>query len=169
MYYCDANGIAGTFCPEFDIMEANQYSFLSTAHKCDAPEKGYYAKCDAPGSNKANVHHQEENSYGPGPENKINTLRKFHVKVEFHEEDNQLSSYTVTLSQDGKTLELTSSAEDDAKLLEMTPDFKSGMAFVVSNWSDKSEELNTWLQGDKCSGECDKPTLNFSNLQFNTV
>ena len=26
-YYCDANQVGGTFCPEFDIMEANKFSW----------------------------------------------------------------------------------------------------------------------------------------------
>ena len=26
-YYCDANQVGGNFCPEFDIMEANQWAF----------------------------------------------------------------------------------------------------------------------------------------------
>ena len=26
-YYCDANAIAGEFCPEFDIMQANKFSW----------------------------------------------------------------------------------------------------------------------------------------------
>ena len=26
-YYCDANQVGGTFCPEFDIMEADMYSY----------------------------------------------------------------------------------------------------------------------------------------------
>jgi len=26
-YYCDANAVGGNYCPEFDLMEANQKAF----------------------------------------------------------------------------------------------------------------------------------------------
>ena len=102
MYYCDANQYDGNFCPEFDIMEANQYSFHSTAHACDTPnENGHYDNCDKIGSCSANVHDLGESEYGPGEGYKINTLKTFHVKIEFHkDEDDEFTGYTITLSQD---------------------------------------------------------------------
>ena len=49
-YYCGAND-KEDLCPEFDIMEANQYAWHSTVHQCDAPsDKGHYHKCDGPGN-----------------------------------------------------------------------------------------------------------------------
>lgn len=33
-YYCDANQVGGTYCPEMDILEANKYAMASTAHTC---------------------------------------------------------------------------------------------------------------------------------------
>lgn len=35
--YCDANQVSGNYCPEFDIMEANKWSWATTPHKCDSP------------------------------------------------------------------------------------------------------------------------------------
>ncbi len=35
--YCDANQVSGNWCPEFDLMEANKWSWASTPHKCDLP------------------------------------------------------------------------------------------------------------------------------------
>jgi len=55
-YYCDANEVSGVFCPEFDIMEANTYSFRSTPHPCDAPDaNGHYTNCDRGGTGAIDV------------------------------------------------------------------------------------------------------------------
>ena len=45
--YCDANQVDGNWCPEFDIMEADKYSWATTPHTCDNPnDKGFYYHCD---------------------------------------------------------------------------------------------------------------------------
>ena len=50
-YYCDANQVGGTYCPEFDIMEANKFAMQTTPHSCDAPtDKGHYNNCNRSGS-----------------------------------------------------------------------------------------------------------------------
>ena len=50
-YYCDANQVGGTYCPEFDIMEANKYAMQVTPHYCDSPtDKGHYNSCNRSGS-----------------------------------------------------------------------------------------------------------------------
>ena len=49
--YCDANQVDGNWCPEFDIMEANKYSWATTPHKCDSPNTaGFYSYCDQGGT-----------------------------------------------------------------------------------------------------------------------
>ena len=49
-YYCDANKVRGTFCPEIDLMEANTYAFQATPHNCTNPVNGFYENCDRSGS-----------------------------------------------------------------------------------------------------------------------
>ena len=46
-YYCGSQYGRG-FCPEFDVMEANAYSWRTNAHACDLPtEAGHYTRCDS--------------------------------------------------------------------------------------------------------------------------
>ena len=103
--YCDANQVDGNWCPEFDIMEANKYSWASTPHKCDAPsDKGHYYYCDQGGTGQQNIYDKLAwNGYGPGSEYTINTDQPFHVKIEFFEDGGQFSAFTTTFTQNGKT------------------------------------------------------------------
>ena len=34
-YYCDANDVGGQWCPEMDMMEANNLAWHTTPHRCD--------------------------------------------------------------------------------------------------------------------------------------
>lgn len=82
--YCDANKIGGHWCPEFDLMEANKYSWHTTAHKCDTPVNGVYDNCDRGGTCSLNIH--ENNIAGeflPGSTSGIDTNYEFHVKLDF--------------------------------------------------------------------------------------
>jgi len=37
MHYCDAAAVGGNYCPEFDIMEANQWAYRACNHECSQP------------------------------------------------------------------------------------------------------------------------------------
>ena len=103
--YCDANMGNGNWCPEFDIMEANKYSWATTPHKCDSPnDKGFYNNCDKGGTCAQNIVDQlAYNGYGPGSDHTINTDLPFHAKVDFNSDNGKFSSFTVTMSQNGRT------------------------------------------------------------------
>lgn len=92
-YYCDANGISGEFCPNFDIMESNTYTFQTIPKKCDDPKNGHYSKCDGKGQCHLKTQQIDKKAYGPGVGYTINTLAPFHVRIEFG-----FSSYKVMLS-----------------------------------------------------------------------
>ncbi len=64
-YYCDANQVGGTYCPEMDVMEANKYAMASTAHTCNYIAPHYYSYCDRGGCG-TNVLNQHGNEFGPG-------------------------------------------------------------------------------------------------------
>ena len=101
MYYCDANQIGGAFCPEFDIMEANIFAYRAVNHHCDDPSNGHYSWCDREGSCAVDIitDFPDTDPYGPGSSYTINTLREFHVRVDFVEDSQGLlSQYSITLS-----------------------------------------------------------------------
>lgn len=77
-YYCDAQGVGGEYCPEFDIMEANKYAFQTTAHACSTPVNGHYdSNCEHGGlciTNSVDLwNHTGQMNFGPGSGYKINT------------------------------------------------------------------------------------------------
>lgn len=82
--YCDANKIGGHWCPEFDLMEANKYSWHTTAHKCDTPTDGVYNNCDRVGECTLNIHENDiAGEFLPGSTFGIDTNFEFHVKLDF--------------------------------------------------------------------------------------
>ena len=101
-FYCDAGMGFPAHCPEFDIMEANQYAFATTPHKCDAPNgNGHYYNCDGSGAAANSV--DNGLSYGPGGGHQIDTTQPFHVKLEIHASNGSVSGATTTMSQNGRT------------------------------------------------------------------
>ena len=161
--YCDANQVDGNWCPEFDIMEANKWSWATTPHKCDSPsDKGHYYYCDQGGTCAQNIYDQLAwNGYGPGDSYTINTDQPFHAKVQFDSDNNQFSSFTTTFTQNGKTQSMTA---DCSYLNYMSDDVAENMGFVVSNWGGDA----SWLWHDRCSGSCNWPSLTLSNIKVTT-
>ena len=78
-YYCDANYVNGVWCYELDVMEANQYNWHVTLHKCSTPIGKFIPKCSYHGLGE-DVYSKDQSAYGPGDQYKINTFKKFHVK-----------------------------------------------------------------------------------------
>ena len=163
--YCDANQVSGNFCPEFDMMEANKYSFATTPHMCEEPdENGFYHACDGDGHCNQNIYDVLAwDGYGPGEDYKINTERPFHVKVSFDtDEAGVFSTFTTTMSQNGRSQSMT--AHDCPWARNMTKDLKNGMGLVVSNWAGNA----SWLWHDRCSGQCPMVPLTISNIKVTT-
>ena len=106
LYYCDASKVDGTYCTEFDVMEANKWSWRSTHHACVEPEDGYYSSCDKSGQCHVSHTQFDDGDFGPGSNYKIDTGRPMTVRVDFSEKDGHFASYTITLTQGGDKLEL---------------------------------------------------------------
>ena len=154
--YCDANQVAGNWCPEMDLMEADKYSWASTPHTCDAPsDKGFYWHCDQGGTCQQNiVDALAWNGYGPGDQYTINTNKPFHAKIDMHS-----GSFSTTLTQEDRTQVMTC---NNGYMDQMAQDLENGMGFVISNWGGDA----SWLWKDRCSGTCNWPELSISNINI---
>eukprot|EP00727_Mastigamoeba_balamuthi_P010503 m51a1_g6075 hypothetical protein (1598) ;mRNA; f:293404-300521 len=150
-YYCDANQVGGVWCPEVDLMEANQYSFAATLHKCVEPQGKYFASCDKGGCGKN--FGAMEGAYGPGAQYKINTNKPFVATFEFPQSNGQLSNWIVKLSQGANVVTADYSNCGTQYLHAMTDPLKAGMAVILSHWGDDTME---WLDNKRCSTPCDK-------------
>lgn len=98
-YYCDDHAVTGNYCPGFDLMEADQWVFVTNPHSCDPPtEEGFYTKCSFDGDDMLNtVDMLDYSAYGPGDSFTINTLKEYHVKHTF----GYAGNFYVELTQDG--------------------------------------------------------------------
>ena len=163
-YYCDANMVGGQWCPEFDIMEANQYAWHSTAHKCDDPtDKGHYNNCDRGGSCFQIAKQKLDGIYGPGTQYPINTLQPFHVKISFKE----TAHFKIEMTQGGQTKSMESDSGCDSYLNLVQGDLFNNMAIAVSSWGGPFSDM-AWLDQDTgCSGDCtNSPTVTIQNIEY---
>jgi len=149
--YCNANRLndpRGHLCPEFDIMQANGYAFQSEAHRCEAPVDGVYSRCHQSNCSLNTSHVRPLNAYGKGASYRINTEEPFHVKMDFLDQNDQFMGYTLTLSQNDNSVEISAGS----CTASMTEDIKN-MALVLSSW--EADDLN-WMQNQQCSGRCQR-------------
>ena len=91
-YYCDADQVAGEFCPDMDVAEANRYTMASTAHKCDKPEGKHYSNCDKVGCG-TNMYDTSPTAMCPEEKCTINTQKPYTHQIDFiqGEQDGKLS------------------------------------------------------------------------------
>jgi len=71
-YYCDANKVCQIFCPEMDVMEANNNALQTTPHRCNSPNGNFYPSCDGGGCG-ANSYKTNPNYFGWGDGHMINS------------------------------------------------------------------------------------------------
>lgn len=153
-YYCDANQVCGQWCPEIDLMEANNRVFASTPHHCDAPTSaGHYENCDragCTGSTKA----LDVQAYGPGTEFTIDTTKPFHVHTSFHgdPEAQTFKGVFARLEQDGRELVLDHSSCSSSYLQNLARAMSSGMAMRITYWGQDAQTMS-WLDMPPCGEE----------------
>ena len=144
-YYCDANGVGGSFCPEFDIMLANRRVFQTAGHTCDAPNAGGdYHFCDRPGKPVQDFDSRSDN-YGPVSDWQIDTNQPFNVMIEYSRGgDDNLENFKVTLTQGTKKAYRDGYRDTTA----LSRSLDGNMAFVFMLWGEG--DMNMWLDGRAC-------------------
>jgi len=129
MHYCDGQAVAGTFCAEMDVMEANTKAQQFTTHAC-IDECGSYndgavqckkstggaAVCDrdgcglnpfryGPGSTY-NTEGQNLKWYGEGKAYALDSSQLMTVVTQFHVDSGELANITRFYLQNGKRIDL---------------------------------------------------------------
>lgn len=165
-YYCDANKVGGTYCPELDIMEANKYAMASTAHTCNYIAPHYYSSCDQGGCG-TNVLDVDEGGFGPGK--RIDTNKPFTLTVDFiHGENGRLSTLTNTFTQEGQTVKFNAC---NANYLQWIGYSLPGIVMTMSLWGTKDGGMS-WLDGKSgCHGSCNLSSskVTFSNIRLDDM
>mmetsp|Transcript_107915 Transcript_107915/g.315523 ORF Transcript_107915/g.315523 Transcript_107915/m.315523 type:complete len:675 (-) Transcript_107915:15-2039(-) len=157
-YYCDANKVCNQFCPELDIMEANNHVFVATAHRCDKPSPaGHYAGCDPDGCRR-NTHKMGGDAYGPGAKYKIDTSRPFEVRAMFHGSGPKqgdigasFTGMTIRLLQGGNEVVLDFSGCRQY-LGELASVMAQGMTMRLTYWGGAASTME-WLDRPPCGEE----------------
>lgn len=134
--------------PEFDFMEANLYGWHTTAHQHwdkEGLKLGYGGDCP-----KRNYFKDEngsiENTYGPGPKFKINTLKEITaVLTQTFDQDMNLEEMTITLKQDGNQISVSSRSKSYMNKFgkEYYGNEFGNNAFFWSLWETDKGWLNT--------------------------
>jgi len=147
-YYCDANQVGGQWCPEVDIMEANNQAFQATPHKCDPAVGGHYNYCDKGGCGQNT--RDKVGAYGPGAEFTIDTRQPFDVSTAFLEDSGQvLVGMRTILTQAGKQVELHHSECSADYLAQLSAAMTSGMSLRITYWGDKADTMS-WMDAPPC-------------------
>ena len=165
-YYCDANQVGGTYCPEMDIMEANKFAMASTAHTCQYHAPHYYSTCDRGGCG-TNVLDADYSGYGPGK--RIDTNRPFTFSVSFYTGGKgRLARVSNEFSQGSQTLKFDACNPDYLQWMGMS---LPGIVPTMSLWGT-GEGGMSWLDGKSgCHGACDLSSsrVTFSNFKLDDL
>lgn len=165
-YYCDANQVGGTYCPEMDILEANKFAMASTAHTCQYHAPHYYSSCDRGGCGQ-NVLNVDGGGFGPGK--RIDTNRPFTLSVSFVTGGNgRLSTVTNEFTQGGQSLKFDACNPDYLHWMGMS---LPGIVMTMSLWGTGNGGMS-WLDGKSgCQGGCNLPAskVTFSNFRLDNL
>lgn len=165
-YYCDANYVCGVGCPEMDLFEANNNALQVTAHHCSGGPGNWWA-CDGGGCAQ-NTYRHDPNAFGWGGGHTINTQQPFRVSVQFQAPGNTLTQIITTLSQSGRTVQMTHNGGNCGSLSRMSQALADGMAITASYWGDTASAMS-WLDEPPCpsSVNCSPGgPVKFSNIEI---
>mmetsp|Transcript_129330 Transcript_129330/g.374516 ORF Transcript_129330/g.374516 Transcript_129330/m.374516 type:complete len:630 (-) Transcript_129330:116-2005(-) len=146
-FYCDANKVGGQWCPEVDIMEANNHAFQATAHKCNSPVNGHYDGCDRGGCYENT--RDREGSYGPDSTYTIDTRHPFEVETAFPEQDGILLGMVTTLRQEGREVVMDHDGCEQGYLNKLSAAMQQGMSLRITYWGDDNATM-AWMDAPPC-------------------
>jgi len=158
-YYCDANFVNSQWCPEYDTLESNKYTMLSTLHTCDG-SPGNWWQCDRIGCG-TNAFNVNSNMFCPEDRCTINTQKPF--VISHHQ--NQAGA-DVWMSQEGREAYFTV-CNDGGYANNMAQSYNN-MVFTASIWGGPGIDMS-WLDGmTGCWGECDldNTSVTFTNFEL---
>ena len=176
-YYCDANGNNG-YCWDMDIIESNQYTLQTTAHKCGEPPGGIITNCDTIGCG-TNAYNVNKTGMCPSDNCIINTLKKFRFEISFSlnninvvmkQGDNNNNINNNNNSYDSERKYEYSVCGNTSYIEEMSNAEDYGMVFIMSYWGDDYNTMQ-WLDGmTGCTGDCDqKGTAIIANISIDAM
>jgi len=149
-FYCDANYVGGSGCPEYDVMEANKHNLASTIHTCKkmiVQDKWY--DCDRWGC-MMTAYNMDMEMMCPDEKCTINTNKPFRIS------SFQNSSVAFTqMEQEGRSTRFDLCHQPVLSTIAQSS--FSGMVFSTSLWSypDGGHGMD-WLDGmTGCQGPCD--------------
>lgn len=170
-YYCDANKVEGSWCPEIDMVEANREALQATPHACAPPNAaGHYTLCDRGGC-ALNTHKLDPQAYGPGPQYTIDTTAPFRVITTFSGSAGEFTTMTTTLRQGSSKFVMTHTEElcGSGYLSSLSQVVRAGMVPVFTSWGDTGSSM-AWLdvppclESTPCNGASD-PVV-FSSIEY---
>ena len=164
-YYCDANMVGGTFCPEMDAMEANKFAMASVIHTCQSPAPHYYSLCDRHGCGK-NILDVNKDLYGPGK--KIDTNKPFTLSVSFVTQKSKLTAVNNRISQGSQSVIFSTCNPD---YLQSMGAAVSGIVLTLSLWGADNGGMS-WLDDKSgCQGACNlaNSRVSFSNIRLDSL
>jgi len=152
-YYCDANRVCGQWCPEVDVMEANNHAFQTTPHRCDeASATGHYSNCDRKGCRQS-ARSLGNKAYGPGPQFTIDTSKPFTVQTTFrgtmHSKTPHFTGLTTRLQQAANELVMQHTGCSKGYLETMARAMAEGMSLRITYWGDDAKTMS-WLDQPHC-------------------
>jgi len=147
-YYCDSNDVGGAWCPEMDLMEANNRAMQVTPHKCYSMNGQQYTNCDRGGCGMR-IH--TGTNFGWGANFKINTQNQFNVSWTFRTSGGSLNSIETLLQQGSNSVSITHNDGScgGGYLASMTSAMKQ-MVLIVAYWSGASGSDMSCLDVPPC-------------------
>jgi len=159
-YYCDANHGNDAWCPEYDLLEGNKWTIVSTLHICNS-EEGAWVNCDRGGC-ATSAYYQDPSMMCPEDRCTINTNKPF--KMSHFQNTHQ----AITSLKQGDADASFNICPDGGYIANMAASYE-GMVFTAALWGGGWDASWTW-DDMICGGDCnaDAMRVTFTNFELHT-